>query len=278
METKGLILVTGGTGSLGRRVVPRLREAGRPVRVISRRQYESRPGIEYVVADLAENIGIEAAVEGAETIVHCAAVGKIKEDVAQAANLVAWAKPAGARHVLNISVVGADRIPIKTRVDRAMFAYFAAQLGVERVIADSGLPWTNLRATQFHDGFVLVMLNALAKLPLILLPSGLRFQPIDADEVADRMAELALGPASGQMPDLAGPKIYSAEDLLRGYLEAVGKRRPILRIKTPGGAARAVRAGANLAPDRAVGKRTWEEFLSAWASSPGRAVRPAFTG
>ena len=278
MRSDGLILVTGGTGSLGRRVVRRLRQAGRQVRVLSRRPYESKPGIEYVVGDLARNEGVDAACSGVEVVVHCAAVGKIKEDVTQAQNLVGAARRAGVSHVLNISVVGADRIPVKSAADRAMFAYFAAQRGVERVLAECGLPWTNLRATQFHDGFVLLMVDALSKLPLVMLPSGFRFQPVDADEVADRLVELTLGPPAGQVPDLAGPKIYPAEELLRDYLRVLGKRRVIIPMKIPGGAARAIRAGANLAPDRAVGRRTWEDFLAAWSSSPTRAVRPSFSG
>lgn len=278
MRSDGLILVTGGTGGLGRRVVPRLRDAGCPVRVISRHSHESKPGIEYVVGDLVTGRGLGAAVAGARTVVHCAGTGKVREDVAQAENLVRAAERAGVRHVLNISVVGADRIPVRSGVDRAMFAYFASQLGVERVIAESGVQWTNLRATQFHDGFILAMVHAMSKLPLVVLPAGFRFQPIDADEVADRLAELTLGQPAGQVPDLAGPKIYDAAELLRSYLEAVGKRRPCISVKLPGQAAKAIRAGANLAPDRAVGIRTWEEFLAAWSRSPDRAVRPAFSG
>ncbi len=264
MDTHGLILVTGGTGGLGHRVVARLRDAGRSVRVLSRRPRAPVNGVEFVVGDLASNEGIEAAVAGVEIVVHCAAVGKIKEDTAQAENLVRAAKRAAVHHLLNISVVGADRIPVESAVDRSMFAYFKAQRNKELIIAGSELPWTNLRATQFHDGFILLMVKAMSKLPLIPLPSGVRFQPIDADEVADTVMELTLGPPAGPAPDMAGPKIYDAEYLLRTYLEAVGKRRALIRIGTPGAAAAAVKAGANLAPDRAVGKRTWEEFLAGY--------------
>ena len=262
MNTDGLILVTGGTGGLGHRVVARLRAAGRSVRVLSRRPHESANGVEYVVGDLARNEGVEAAVAGVEIVVHCAAVGKINEDTAQAENLVRAAKQSGVRHLLNISVVGADRIPVETALDRSMFAYFKAQRNKELVVAGSGVPWTNLRATQFHDGFILLMVKAMSKLPLIPVPSGVRFQPVDADEVADAVVELALGQPVGQAPDIAGPKVYDAGYLLRTYLDALGKRRAIVRIGAPGRAASAVRAGANLAPDRAIGHRTWEEFLA----------------
>jgi uncharacterized protein YbjT (DUF2867 family) len=76
------------------------------------------------------------------------------------------------------------------------------------------------------------------------------------------LVELALGPPSGLVPDLAGPRGYELAELLRGYLRAAHRRRPVVRVPVPGRAARALRAGANLAPDRAVGRRTWEEFLA----------------
>ncbi len=275
MNTDGLILVTGGTGGLGHRVVPRLRSAGRNVRVLSRRPHHSGDGIEYVTGDLTKGEGVAAAVEGAEIVLHCAATGRIKDDTAQAQNLVRAAERTGVTHVLNISVVGADRIPVKTVMDRSMFAYFAAQRAVEVAIEESGLPWTNLRATQFYDGFILVMVRGMSRLPVVPMPSGVRFQPVDADEVAARLADLSLGPPAGQVPDIAGPKIHDAEYLLRSYLAAVGKRRWVVTIPLGGGAAAAIRAGANLAPDHAVGRRTWEEFLATLNASSDGATSPA---
>jgi uncharacterized protein YbjT (DUF2867 family) len=253
------ILVTGGTGTLGRHVVARLREAGRDVRVLSRHSQAAGEGVESVTADLSTGEGIEAAVEGAEIIVHCAGSSKGDEDKAR--NLVRAASPVGAQHLVYISVIGADRIPVVSRIDRAMFGYFGSKLAAERVVADSGLQWTTLRAAQFHD-LILTVAQQLTKLPVIPVPAGFRFQPVDADEVAGRLVELALGTPAGLVPDMAGPRIYETADLLRGYLRARGKRRPMMPVWLPGKAARAIRAGANLAPDRAVGHRTWEDFLA----------------
>src|ERR671932_1234119 len=118
MEADALILVTGGTGGLGRRVAPRLHEAGRRLRVLSRRAHASEEGVEYVVGDLAKDEGVEAAVEGAEAIVHCAGTRRMSEDVAQACHLVRAARRAGVTHLVNISVVGADRIPVVSAVDQ----------------------------------------------------------------------------------------------------------------------------------------------------------------
>jgi uncharacterized protein YbjT (DUF2867 family) len=262
MSTNEPILVTGGTGGLGHRVVERLRNAGRNVRVLSRHAHESAPGVEYVAGDLAKDVGVQASVDGVAIVIHCAGVGKIKEDTAQAQNLVRAANRAGVRHLVSVSVVGADRIPVNNAVDRSMFAYFASQRAKELVVAESGMPWTNLRATQFHDGFILVMVRGMSKLPVVPLPAGFRFQPIDAGEVAENLVQLALGAPAGQAPDIAGPRIYDAEYLFRSYLEVLGKRRAILHVRMPGAAAAAIRAGANLAPDRAVGRRTWEDFLA----------------
>jgi uncharacterized protein YbjT (DUF2867 family) len=252
------ILVTGGTGTLGRLVVPRLRAAGRDTRVLSRSRHPQEDGIEYVTGDLLKDEGIEAAVDGIETIVHLA--GSSKRDDERARNLVRAASQAGARHLVYISVVGADRIPMNSGIDRAMFGYYGSKLAAEHVVADSGLPWTTLRATQFHE-LLLTVAQGMAKLPVMPVPVGFRFQPIDAGEVADRLVELTLGPPAGLVPDLGGPRDYAMADLLRGYLRARGKHRLMMPIRLPGKAARAFRAGANLAPDRAVGHRTWEEFL-----------------
>jgi len=199
-----LILVTGGTGTLGRLVVPLLREAHCQVRVLSRRSHEPEDGIEFTIGDLATGEGVESAVDGVGTILHCA--GSAKGDEEKTRNLVRAASRAGVQHLVYISVVGAERIPIVSGVDRAMFGYFASKRAAEKVIAESGLPWTTLRATQFHDA-MLAVVRQLAKLPVIPVSAGFRFQPVDAAEVAARLVELALGKPSGLVPDLAGPRI-----------------------------------------------------------------------
>lgn len=253
------ILVTGGTGTLGRRVVPRLQDAGRAVRVLSRRKRDPAEGVGYVTGDLATGEGIEAAVEGAEIVVHCA--GSAKGDEDKAGNLVRAASRAAPRHLIYISVVGADTIPVVSGVDRAMFGYYASKRAAERIVAESGLPWTTLRATQFHD-LTLTTVRAMARLPVVPVPSGWRFQPVDTGEVATRLAELALGEPAGLVPDMGGPRVYEMTELVRSYLQASHRRRPIIPIRLPGKAAAAFRAGADLTPEHAVGRRTWEEFLA----------------
>lgn len=254
------VLVTGGTGTLGRLVVPRLRDAGCDVRVLSRRPQTAAIGVEYVVGDLATDEGIDAAVAGVRTVVHCA--GSAKGDDVKARSLVRAAARAGVTHLVYISVIGADRVPIVSRADRGMFGYIGAKRAAEELIAGSGVPFTTVRAAQFHD-LILTVAEQMAKLPVLPVPGGIQAQPIDAPEVADRLAELALGRPAGLVEDLGGPRIYSMADLIRSYLKATGRHRPMMSLRLPGKAARAMREGANLAPERAVGRRTWEDFLAA---------------
>jgi uncharacterized protein YbjT (DUF2867 family) len=253
------ILVTGGTGTLGRLVTPLLRDAGHTVRVLSRHAHLSGNGIEYVTGDLDTGQGIEASVDGVQTVVHCAGSRKGDEDKARA--LVRAASAAGVGHLVNVSVVGAERIPVVSGLDRALFGYFASKRAAELVVADSAVPWTTLRATQFHE-LILATTQAMAKLPVVPALGGVRFQPVDAREVAARLVELSLGTPAGLVPEIAGPRVYEMAELLRGYLRAARKRRLIVPIALPGQAARAFRAGANLSPEHAVGHRTWEDFLA----------------
>jgi uncharacterized protein YbjT (DUF2867 family) len=245
------ILVTGGTGTLGRLVVPQLRAAGHDVRVLSRHAHDAENGIEYVSCDLLGGNGIDAAVAGVETVVHLAGANK-GDDVATA-NLVRACVGAGVRHIVYISVIGADVMPI---------GWFRLKLAAERSIAESGVPYTILRAAQFHD-LVLTMAEKMAKMPVVPKPGGLRFQPVDARDVADRIAELALGEPAGVVADIAGPTVYGLDALNRSYLSARGKHRPMMPVRIPGKAGKLYRAGENLTLEGAtVGTHTWEEFLA----------------
>lgn len=244
------ILVTGGTGTLGKHLVPRLRDTGREVRLLSRKSRESADGIEYVTGDLVKGEGIESAVKGVEIILHCA--GGPKGDDVATQNLVKAASAAGVKHLIYISVIGCDKLPI---------GYFKAKHGAEQAIIDSGVPHTILRAAQFHT-FVLDIGQKMAKMPMVPVPSAIRFQPVDAAEVADRLVELTLGKPQGMVADIAGPKVYPMADLVRSYLQAVGKRRWIVGAPLPGKPGKAYKAGDNLSFGGTVGKRTWEDFLA----------------
>jgi uncharacterized protein YbjT (DUF2867 family) len=244
------ILVTGGTGTLGRHVTPLLLDAGCKVRVLSRRSHEPRDGLEFVTGDLLKDEGIEPAVDGAEIVLLLA--GGPKGDDEATRNLVRAASRASVQHLVCISVIAADRVPI---------GYFRSKLGEERAVAESGLPWTTLRAAQFHD-LVLFVLQKMAKLPVVPVPGGVRLQPVDSRDVAARLVELTLDEPAGLVPDLAGPNVHRMADLIRGYLRARGKHPLTMPVRVPGKAGRVYRAGENLSLEGAdMGTRTWDDFL-----------------
>ena len=251
-----LVLVTGGTGTLGRQVVARLRDTGAEVRVLSRRSHPSADGVEFVAGNLLTGDGVEAAVDGAGVIVHCASGNKGDADATR--NLVRAASSLPeSPHLVYISIVGAELVS---------FRYVRAKVECEQIVAGSGLPWTMLRATQFYD-LILKGAPTLARLPVVPVPAGFVVQPVDSGEVAARLAGLALGGPAGRVRDMGGPQVLSFADLLHSYLRVNHRRRPVLPVWMPG--IRAVRSGALLvppeeaaAPGYAAGQRTWEEFLA----------------
>ncbi|MEV2220131.1 NAD(P)H-binding protein [Nocardia vinacea] len=245
------ILLTGGTGTLGRHVTPLLVEAGFKIRMLSRNAHESSDGIEFVTGDLFEGTGVEAAVDGTEIILHLA--GGPKGDDVATRHLVDAAAKAGVQHIVYIGVVGAGKLPI---------GYFRAKFAAEQAIIESGVAYTILRAAQFHD-LALTTARAMAKSPIVPAPGAVLWQPVDSREVAARLVELTRGAPAGRVPDLVGPTVYTMAELIRGYLKAEGKRRLFLPIPVPGKIGRAYRAKENLTLDGAtVGELTWESFLA----------------
>ncbi|WP_216208015.1 SDR family oxidoreductase [Amycolatopsis aidingensis] len=249
------ILVTGGTGVLGRAVLRELLDRDHEVRVAGRGARPEPDGFPDAAADWATvnydtAAGLAAALDGVRTVVHCATSFRGGE-VQLARTLTTAALAAGAPHLVYISIVGVDRIPL---------GYYRDKLAAERVFEGSGLPWTVLRATQFHD-LVYRLLGTAARLPVLPLPAGFRCQPVEAGEVAGRLADLAEGGAAGRAPDFGGPEIQPFAELARTYLRGTGRRRPLLPVPVPGAIARGYREGAHLAEHGPRGRRTFAEYV-----------------
>ncbi|MEU8522150.1 NAD(P)H-binding protein [Streptomyces sp. NPDC048577] len=245
------ILVTGGTGTLGRPVCDRLRADGHEVRVLSR---HSPP---YAVDLRRGGPLVDRAVRGADAIVHCTNI--LRGDEAAARQLIEAAHRTGGRpHLVYISIVGVDRVPL---------GYYRAKYAVERMVRQSGLGWTIVRTTRFHD-LVLRLLEALARPPVMMLPKALRDQPLEVTEAAARLAELAAGGPAGRVADMGGPEILGFTDLAVAYLEAAGRTRRLVETPLPGRVYRDLRLGAHLAPESAVGRVTFAEFLARRFANP----------
>jgi uncharacterized protein YbjT (DUF2867 family) len=251
-----LVLVTGGTGQLGRAVVPRLVSSGHDVRLLSRQDRPSRPdGVEAVRGDVLTGDGLDRAVSGVDVVVHCATSPlrhATRTEVDGTRRMTVAASAARRPHVVYTSIVGVDRHPLP---------YYKAKRAAEMVIEAAGLPYTILRTTQFHsllDGF----LTRLARLPVLPAPRGVRFQPIDTTEVAARVVGLVGAGPAGQVADMGGPEVRDFDDLARAWLHARGQSRRIVGFPIAGRVARAFKQGVNLCPAHRDGAITWEDWLT----------------
>lgn len=238
------ILVTGGTGQLGSAVVEALRAAGEQVRVLSRRRASG-----YATGDLRTGRGVDTAVAGMDVIVHCAT--DFRRETQLARHLIEAARWAGTEHLVYVSIVGVDKLPL---------GYYQQKHEAERLIADSGLPYTILRATQFH-ALVRTLFAGMSRLPVVPVPK-LRFQPVDVRDVASRLATLALGDPVGRADDFGGPEVLDAADLAQAVSTATGRNRRVLPLRLPGALFRGFADGGNLTPEHADGKITFAEYLA----------------
>lgn len=258
------VLVTGGTGALGSQLVPRLLTGGYNVRVLSRRDRPALPvGARAVRGDLITGDGVRDAVDGVKIIVHCATGAAdggirgtmykptIRSDVVPTKALLDVAKQHGTARFVYISIVGIDKIPL---------GYYKGKLDCERAIEGSGLSYTILRTTQWHT-LAWEFGRRFTRLPLVVVPKGLRSQLLDAGEVADRMVSLIDGGVEGHAPDMGGPVALDFREIMRAYLRATNKRRAVIELSIPGKAMAGFRAGYNLTPEHADGRITWEEWL-----------------
>ena len=252
------VLVTGGTGRLGSKVVKELTATGYRVRITSRKPQPSNvlSTTEWVQADLETGQGIADAVTGIDVVVH-AASSPFKHtrqiDIDGTRLLLEQARAAGVAHVIYISIVGIDRIP---------YSYYHAKLAAEELVQNSSIPWSLLRATQFHY-LVDLFFQAATKLPVVtLLPTELQCQSIAESEVASRLCDLVATGPRGRLPDLGGPEVLTAGEMAHTWLKLRGLHRRVLPLHVPGKVAQGFRCGYNTCPDQPVrGRITWTEWV-----------------
>ncbi|HLM04284.1 MAG TPA: NAD(P)H-binding protein [Blastococcus sp.] len=244
------VLVTGGTGRLGRRLIGPLQAAGHSVRQMSRRG--TGPG--GIRGDLATGLDLASAAAGAEVIVHAASDPQGDPwqcDVAGTRRLVEAIDRNRLRHLVYLSIVGVDRIP---------YAYYRAKFAAEQVLLASGLPVTLLRVTQFHE-FIDVLLDSARRGPVLPVPMGWRAQPVDAGEVAAHVVDVLPAPPAGDVVEFGGPEELTAADLARAWAAARAPGTHVVATPVPGRLSTAFRDGAALPTGGARGHRTYGQHL-----------------
>ncbi|KAB8167873.1 NAD(P)H-binding protein [Streptomyces sp. 3MP-14] len=230
------IAIVGGTGTLGRLVVEEARVRGHQVRVLSRRSPE------YPV-DLRTGRGLADALDGVDVVVDAANDPSRRPGatLVEGTRLLLAAEVAcRVRHHVAVSVVGAERLP---------GAYTRAKTEQELTVANSPVPWTIVRATQFHE-LLVAGFTALARTRLMPLPA-VPLRPVAAAEVAPVVVEAAELTPRGARLAVVGPEVADLRRLAAAWREATGSRALPLTVPLPGAMGRALRAGAATGDDAA---------------------------
>jgi uncharacterized protein YbjT (DUF2867 family) len=242
------VVVTGGSGNLGREVVSRLR--ARHVRTVAASR---RTGF-----DLATGEGVRPMLADADVVVHAATNARFRKvDLDGTRRIIRILREkAQPPHLIYVSIVGVDRNP---------FPYYRAKYACELVLERSGLPVTVVRATQFHTR-VRGLGQLGARGPIAVVPTGLAFQSCDHRWVADELASLVAADRPmgyRRTSDLAGPDLTSIAEVISLAREAAGKDPSrLVTLPAVGGILQAFAAGANLpSPDARIGGLGYRDWL-----------------
>lgn len=208
------IVVIGGSGLIGTKLVDRLRRAGHDVTAAS-----PQSGVNTVTGE-----GLADALRGAQVVVDVANSPSFEDKAVLAffetagRNLLAAGAVAGVRHHLALSVVGADRLPDS--------GYLRAKMAQESLIKSSKIPYTILRATQFFE-FVNAIIESGADGDTVRLSPAL-IQPIASDDVVDALADLTVGSPLNGTVEIGGPERIPLDKLARTVFAATGDKRRVI--------------------------------------------------
>ena len=254
------VLVTGGTGRLGRELL-RAPAPGFSWRVLSRQAQRGAGALEWATGDFVSGAGLGEAVREVDAVLHLASDSRnpAAVDVEGTRKLLTACKTAGVRHFLYISIIGVDAIP---------YPYYRAKLEVERLVEAAGIPWSVLRVAQFH-AFLDFLLHQAARVPLVMVvPARWLIQSVDEAEVAARVLRALRAGPGGRLTDYAGPEIRSIGQAAVLWRRSRNVRKPLLPLPLPGKMSAAERAGCATAPGGELGSVTWARWLARHYGGP----------
>ena len=266
MQTEAMdtVLVTGGTGHLGRDLLTRLKRSCR-VRVLAR-SAGSDPEVEWFRGDLATGDGIADAVVGSQTVIHAATLSPaarrgyiVPKDLWSSPTsvdrdgterLLDKAADAGVRHILYVSIVG---------IDKPRVPYLRRKLEAESLIRQGRIPWSIARATQFN-WLLDRMLGRMARLPIVPLPD-LQVEPVDTTDFADYLVESVTKGPAGRLADFGGPEILAFSQAFDQWQHI--RERPVrtMRVPLPAAVSNAAAAMSLSGPRSRRGSVTWSDWL-----------------
>jgi uncharacterized protein YbjT (DUF2867 family) len=241
------IAIVGGAGTLGKHITAELSQRGHEVRVLSR----SSPAFP---VDLSTGTGLQAALTGCSTVVDASnSQRKARQVLVDGTRrLLAAEQRAGVGHHVCVSIVGCDQLPL---------GYYRVKTEQEQVVQQGSVPWTIVRATQFHE-LAASLFTASARYRVLPAPR-LPVQPVAAAEVASAVAAAAGRDPAGRRIQVAGPQVSTIADLARSWRSVTGKPAMLLPVPLPGKMGRGLRAGGLTTSDADfVGTITFADWLA----------------
>jgi uncharacterized protein YbjT (DUF2867 family) len=209
------IVVIGGTGLIGSKTIPILRQHGHDAVAAS-----PKSGVNTITGE-----GLKQAMAGTEVVIDLANSPSFEDKAVleffetSGRNLLAAEKAAGVKHHVALSIIGTDRTPEN--------GYFRAKVAQEKLIEKAGVPYTIIRATQFMEFIPAIAASSVVG-NVIKLSGGL-FQPIASDDVAANVADVAAAPPRNGIVEIAGPDRLPFNEIIARYLKAVGDTREVVR-------------------------------------------------
>lgn len=257
-----LVLVTGGTGHLGRDIVARLLQDGHQVRVLARSSCRSLP-VEWAIGNLATGEGLREAVQGVHTVINAATDSPIARrgsvrfadvlsspsavDVQGTERLLALCSEMPVQHFLHVSIVG---------LEDASLPYAKVKLAGEKLVRASTLSWSVVRATPFYY-LLAKFLAGVNWLPVWPLPTA-PFNPVDTADVADYLVQCAFDGRRGERAEIGGPDDLGFAELARQYQTARHIRRAIAPL---GLSERSARRAGFVVSKGVRGTLSWQGWL-----------------
>jgi uncharacterized protein YbjT (DUF2867 family) len=243
------VLVTGGTGMLGRRLVPLLVERDHAVRLLARRAAGDVERVQALRGDVRTGEGLDQAVRDVDVVVHAATSPRRQVRATEVLGTGNVLRAIGESdvHLVYVSIVG---------VDRVRFPYYKAKWEAERLIESSVAAWSIQRATQFHD-----LLDQFLGGRAFVRTPNLAFQVVDAGEVAARLADLIEAGPSGRAPDFGGPEVLNICELANVRREVTGRAARLVPVPRLG-PLRDFDGGHHLCPGHRSGRITWRQWLA----------------
>jgi uncharacterized protein YbjT (DUF2867 family) len=244
------IAVIGGTGTLGRHVCAELATRGHEVRPVGRSSRD-------FPVDLTTGDGLRTALDGCSAVVDASNATSAKRAaqvlVGGSRRLLAAEQQAGVGHHVCMSIIGCERVPM---------GYYKVKVEQEDVVRQGGVPYTIVRATQFHE-LVAAALGAAGKYRVLPVPK-LQLQTVAAAEVARVVADVATGPPGRDRVQVAGPEVSTARELARTWRSVTGHPALLVPVPVPGNLGRTLRSGGLTADDADVlGEITFADWLAA---------------